>query len=337
MRMQEPKVDIIVTWVDGNDPAWRAEKNKYKSQIFGKEAANEDDGKRFRDWDNLQYLFRGIECFMPWIDRVHLITCGHLPKWINLECKRLHIVRHSDYIPSQLLPTFNSNCIELYANRIEGLADKFILFNDDMFVVKPTASEEFFKNGLPCDVACLNPQPIVRSEIVNIEVNNLKIINDHFSMKDIMKNRSKWFSLRKYGSLVLRTKIFSKYSSIIGIYQPHIPLAYNKSTWDTVWKLEEDALKTACTNQFRSTDDLNHWLFRSWQLMTGKFEPRRKDFGILVSASDLPRVKKCLDSRSPYKLVCINDDRLVRDFDETKQNVNSLLQELLPKKSMFEL
>lgn len=335
--MQEPKTDIIITWVDGNDPLWRAEKNRYKEQLFGKEAVMEDDGKRFRDWDNIQYIFRGIERFMPWINKVHLITCGHLPKWIDPSCERLHIVKHSDYIPADMLPTFNSNCIELYANRIEGLADQFILFNDDMFVVKPTVEEDFFVDGLPCDVACLNPQPIVRSEIVNIEVNNLKIINDHFHMDDLFKNRRKWFDLKKYGSLVIRTMIFSKYSSIIGIYQPHIPLAYQKKTWDTVWEAEHETLEKACTNRFRSTDDLNHWLFRSWQLMSGQFEPRRRDFGILVSAANVPQVKAYLDAHSPYKLVCINDDRHVTDFDETKQQVNALLQALLPEKSSFEL
>lgn len=331
----ENKIDILLTWVDGNDPEWSKEKNYYKSKIFNTEEV--DDAKRFRDWDNIQYIFRGIEKFMPWVNKVHFVTCGHLPKWLNTECSKLNIVRHSDYIPEECLPTFNSNCIELCMNRIKGLADNFIIFNDDMFIVKPTKSTDFFQNGIPCDVAGINPQPIVRNEISNIELNNMQIINDYFSIADIKKNKSKWFSIKNYGSLVVRTALFSKYSSILGIYQPHIPLSHTKKTWDMLWKKEEKALYDTCKNKFRSKNDVNHWLFRSWQIMSGNFIPRRRDFGILVTASDINGVKKCLDSGSPYKLVCINDGRAIVDFEKNRDEVNALLAKLLPEKSSFEL
>lgn len=333
----ENKIDILITWVNGNDLEWRKQKNYYKSQLFGEEAAKSDDARRFRDWDNIQYVFRGIEKFMPWVNKVHFVTCGHLPEWLNKDCPKLNIVKHSDYIPENCLPTFNSNCIELCMNRIEGLADNFIIFNDDMFVVKPTKSEEFFVNGIPCDVACINPQPIVRNEIANIELNNMKIINDYFKIDDIKKNKSKWFNFSKYGSLVIRTILFSRYSSILGVYQPHIPIAYRKDTWTELWQKERNELERTCANKFRSCDDVNHWLFRSWQLLSGNFVPRKRDFGILVPASDINNVKRCISPKSPYKLVCINDGRMVTDFERNRDEVNSLLESLLPEKSSFEL
>lgn len=333
----ENKIDILITWVDGNDPEWKKQKNYYSSELLGKKPEENDDAKRFRDWDNIQYLFRGIEKFMPWVNKVHFITWGHLPKWLNKDCPKLNIVKHSDYIPENFLPTFNSNCIELCMNRIKGLSDQFIIFNDDMFVVKPTEAEDFFVNGIPCDVAGINPQPIVRNEIANIELNNMKIINDYFKIDDIKKNRSKWFHFRNYGSLVIRTLLFSRYSSILGIYQPHIPLSHTKKTWDMLWEKEYEELYRTCTNKFRSCDDVNHWLFRSWQIMSGDFVPRKRNFGILVPASDIAGVKKCLDHKSPYRLVCINDGRMVTDFEKTKNEVNAILAELLPEKSAFEL
>lgn len=331
------KIDILITWVDGNDPEWRKQKNYYRSKVSGKEPEDNDDAKRFRDWENIQYLFRGIEKFMPWVNKVHFVTWGHLPKWLNRDCHKLNIVKHSDYIPKKFLPTFNSNCIELCMNRIKGLSEQFIIFNDDMFVVKPTKADDFFIKGVPCDVAGINPQPIVRNEIANIELNNMKIINDYFKIDDIKKNKAKWFDFRNYGSLVLRTMIFSQYSSILGIYQPHIPLSHTKKTWNMLWKKEYEELYRTCTNKFRSCDDVNHWLFRSWQIMSGDFVPRKRNFGILVPASDISGVEKCLDSKSPYKLVCINDGRTVTDFEKTKSEVNSLLAKLLPEKSIFEL
>ena len=42
-------IDFVVTWVDGNDPVWQAEKAKYS---LSKNADNRN--VRFRDWDNMQ-------------------------------------------------------------------------------------------------------------------------------------------------------------------------------------------------------------------------------------------------------------------------------------------
>ena len=49
-------IDFVVTWVDGNDPVWQAEKAKYSPS---KNADNRN--VRFRDWDNMQYWFRAVE------------------------------------------------------------------------------------------------------------------------------------------------------------------------------------------------------------------------------------------------------------------------------------
>lgn len=34
--------------------------------------------ERYRDWDNLQYWFRGVEKFAPWVRKIHFVTWGHL-------------------------------------------------------------------------------------------------------------------------------------------------------------------------------------------------------------------------------------------------------------------
>ena len=93
------KIDVVLTWVDGNDPNWRAEKKKYdKSSTLIDERE-----VRYRDWDNIQYIFRGIENYMPWVNKVHFVTWGHLPSWMNTECPKLNIVNHKDFIPTEYL------------------------------------------------------------------------------------------------------------------------------------------------------------------------------------------------------------------------------------------
>ena len=118
------KIDFVIPWVDGSDPEWLAEKRIYKPDM-------PDDAVRYRDWDILRYWFRGVEKYAPWVNKIHFITWGHLPEWMNPECKKLNIVNHRDYIPEKYLPTFSSHTIELNIHRIKGLSQQFIYFNDD--------------------------------------------------------------------------------------------------------------------------------------------------------------------------------------------------------------
>ena len=104
--MKNYKIDVAIPWVDGNDPEWQ----KLKDQYSEVKSADKSDS-RYRDWDNLIFLFRGIEKFWPWVNRVFLITCGQKPQWLNVNCEKLILVNHSDYIPKEYFPTFNSNTI----------------------------------------------------------------------------------------------------------------------------------------------------------------------------------------------------------------------------------
>ena len=127
----ENKIDFVMIWVDGGDIEWRKEKNKYAGL-----PDDEINGEiRFRDWDNLKYWFRGVEKFAPWVNNVYFVTCGHYPKWLNLDCPKLKFVKHEDYIPKEYLPTFSANPIEINLHRIEGLSEKFVYFNDWRYVL----------------------------------------------------------------------------------------------------------------------------------------------------------------------------------------------------------
>ena len=103
-------IDIVIPWVDSSDPNWRKEKMNYDTD----DSLTTDNREiRYRDWGNLKYIFRGIEKYAPWVRKVHFITYGHLPKWLNVDNTRINIVKHSDYIPAEYLPTFSSHVIEL--------------------------------------------------------------------------------------------------------------------------------------------------------------------------------------------------------------------------------
>jgi glycosyltransferase involved in cell wall biosynthesis len=71
-------IDFIVIWVDGDDPKWQEEFNRYAFNLDGDKKKS-----RFRDWDNLRYLFRAFEVFTPWVHKIHFVTWGHLPPWLR--------------------------------------------------------------------------------------------------------------------------------------------------------------------------------------------------------------------------------------------------------------
>ena len=142
----DEKIDFIVTYLDSEDTDWiKAKAENDGSDVV--EALN--SAARYRNLDNFQYWFRSVERYAPWVNKIHLVTWGHVPEWLNTAHPKLNIINHEDYIPEKYLPTFNSNVIELNYDRIDNLAEQFVNFNDDMFLNADTKPSDFFVNGLP--------------------------------------------------------------------------------------------------------------------------------------------------------------------------------------------
>src|SRR5699024_2272679 len=83
-------------------------------------------------------------------------VCSSDLLWLDVNHPKLNIVKHEDFIPEEYLPTFSARPIELNLHRIEGLAEQFVYFNDDMFMLDFLKKDDFFFNGMPCDVASLD-------------------------------------------------------------------------------------------------------------------------------------------------------------------------------------
>lgn len=331
--MSTGKIDFVIPWVDGGDPAWLKEKNFYS----GKKSTEEDARDiRFRDWKTLKYWFRGVEKFAPWVNKIHFITWGHLPKWLNVDHPKLHIVNHKDYIPERYLPTFSSHVIELNMHRIPGLSDHFVYFNDDIFLLMPIGEEDFFVDGVPCDLCVANAITPRLGEFSPILLQTTSYINKHFDKKkDMKKNRSKWFNL-KYGKLLIRTLCLTPWTFYTGFYNHHLAVPYNKKTLETVWKKEPEILDQTCNHKFRNDLDVNQYIFRYWRLASGDFVPH-KILGKYVNMGDNNEgIYNMIKSQSE-KLLCINDKENKADFEVEKQKMIDAFESVFPKKSSFEI
>ena len=326
------KVDFVILWVDGNDKRWIAEKNKYM-HFTGDTREN-----RFRDCDNLQYLFRGIDKYASWVNKIFFVTWGHLPKWLDTKNPKIRVVKHEEFIPKEYLPTFNSNVIELNLHKIKDLSEKFVLFNDDLFILKETKKEDFFKKDLPTDVYCEYTQlaSFYNDTYYFMKANILAIINKHFNKREVVKKNIFKILNPKYknfNSLTLQSLGFKK--KFCGFWNFHSAQSYLKETFRKVWEIEAEALDNACKNKFRCSTDLGHYLCRYWQLMEGKFTPKSDETKYFIY---LDQNENTVDAilKQKYQIVCINDAYTHINFEKAKKEINGALKKILPKKCQFE-
>ena len=327
------KIDFVLIWVDGNDPEWLEEKSRYDGS-----AATGNTAVRFRDWDNLQYWFRGVEKFAPWVNKVHFVTWGHLPKWLDTTHPKLHIVNHRDYIPHEYLPTFNANPIEVNLHRIPGLSEQFVFFNDDMFITAPVKPEDFFKNGRPCDAYGLNCIYFVEDSVGHINGCDLEQINNHFkSSKAVIRaNRRKWFNVKNGLRNNIKTMMLSTWDWFPGFYYDHLPSSFLRSSFEEVWENCGEALDNTCRCRFRSGLNVNQWLIKYWQLCKGISVPRKEPGkAYQLKNEEIPKALAALRNGT-HKLICLNDTAMTADFERICREVKDNFQKLLPEKSAFE-
>lgn len=336
-------IDFIITWVDGNDPAWQKEKDEYKK------AGGDSRKNRYREWDTLKYWFRGVEKYAPWVNKIFFVTWGHLPPWLNTSHPKLRIINHKDYIPAEYLPTFSSRPIDMNFHHIEDLSEHFVYFNDDMFLLRPVERSDFFQNGLPCDAAIqdvvvpkgadANGGKLTADALYTAVFYDTAVLNRNFDKKKVIrKDFSKWFSL-KYRKFLMKNILLNGWNFFTGFKMVHLPYSYLKKTYREVWEKEAETLSVACEHKFRTATDVNHYIFSYWQIAKGTFVPRDISIGTLMAICNdekkNERIYKTI-RRQERKILCVNDQFSGNNYDEVNQHLVDSFQEILPEKCSFE-
>lgn len=338
--MKEIQIDFVVLWLDTNDSKWREDYEKYSPlSRQGKESA------RFRDHDTFKYWFRAVEKYAPWVHKVFLITNGKFPDWINKDCPKLELVKHSDYIPHDMLPTFNSCVIELFLNRIRNLSEHFVYFNDDFYLNAPVTPNYFFKKGLPCDnnkETYFNVPIYTKKDRFGITLSMLEsvaIINSYFNRwQTVRQSPKRWFGMHLGFTGLLMSFLIAKQRLFVGFTNYHIEQAFLKSTFDEVWEKEGTFLTENCT-RFRSDTSINQYIFRYWQFASNKFYPQKKSrkFFFLEGRYIIEDLKYIMMNES-CKSFCLNDSVFCsdEDFIYLKDQLQRLFEKKLPQKSSYE-
>lgn len=160
-------IDVVYTWVDSRDPAWRRKFEYYRGNRLPDDFHWEAGGaQRFRSRDELKYSLRSLSMYAPWVRHVYVVTDNQVPDFIDFDQPGITLVDHREIarVP-EALPIFNSSAITSWLHRIPGLSEHFLYLNDDVFIGRDiTPTRLFTPSGLARVFPSHNRRPFGRPD-----------------------------------------------------------------------------------------------------------------------------------------------------------------------------
>jgi hypothetical protein len=147
-------IDVVITWVDGADPAHYAKRMSAQRGAAHPLHPNAINPHRWGASDELSYCLRSLTNHAPWVRRVWIVSDAQMPDLSGVPDAlrdRVRIIDHRMIFAGheQYLPTFNSLAIETLMWRVPDLAEHFVYFNDDVFLTGPLSPGDVFQGGVP--------------------------------------------------------------------------------------------------------------------------------------------------------------------------------------------
>ncbi len=285
LLLNEP-VDLVYTWVDGDDPAWAAR----KAEALGRpdSAGHSHDAAieaRFASRDELRYSLRSVEMFAGWARRIWIVTDRQRPEWLVPD-DRLTVVDHRDiFADPSALPVFNSHAIESQLHHIAGLAEKYLYLNDDMLFGAPVRPEQFIAgNGLSSlflSLALIDPAPPTPTDnaVTAAAKNNRALIE------------------REFGRTITN-KLW------------HTPQPHSRALMEGFEATHPELFDTVMRSRFRSGTDysLTSSLSAHYAFATGRAVTAKLRYGYLDLASEDPwTTLELWLRRRDLHCFCVND------------------------------
>lgn len=301
-------IDLVYMWVDGSDPKWLKKKQGFLDKKINTVG-------RYQNNEELKYSLRSIEKHIPWVRKIFIITDNQTPSFLDTNHSKIQIINHSEIIPNEYLPSFNSSVIEHFIYNIPDLSEYFLFSNDDMFVNADLEPSFFFENGIPIMRMLFDP-----------------LIKKKLFLKRLINKKINTYRLAIENAYNLFYDKFGVFYSIKEHHNIHALLKSDyKNTIDSVFGKD---LQQMYTNRFRHKSDVHRILVNYY----GIYNKR----GILKNADryESCRIRvhkvnyqKYIDKYNP-KLFCLNDSEHATDDD--RKHVEPFLKKLYPEKSSFE-
>ncbi len=308
-------IDVVYTWVDGGDPDWD---DARRARLAGLEGASPDraagGSARYRDRGELRYSLRSLDLFAPWVRRIHLVTAGQVPEWLDVDHPRIHLVDHREILPPEALPTFNSHAIETGLHRIDGLAEHFVYVNDDVMLGRPLRPETFFTPG-GLNTVALSPLSVG--------------LGDDDAAPPYLK--AAWNN---------RALLRDAFGAMLRATTPHTPQAHRVSVMEAIEARFPEAVGATRSAPFRSDTDisLTSSLAQHYGLLTGTAVETPVDHVFVdISNADLERRLRALRSRE-HDFICLGDhhDHALRQ-DRLQKVLHDFFEDYFPVAAPWEL
>ncbi len=314
MADRNMEIDLVYMWVDGSDPKWREKKLTFTGKISDQTETNTIG--RYLSNNELKYSLRSAEKHLPWIRKIFIVTDDQKPEWLNTAHPKIQVIDHKEIMPPDILPCFNSTVIEYFLYRIPGLAEHFLMANDDFFFNADLSPDFFFsKDGFP--IVRLKRKPLGKW---------------HYRFRTLTGKEFGQYARKVYQGALMVERKFGKYYSGV----PHHNVdAYRKSDYRiAVEEVFTESIKKSQHHRIRTSGDFHRSAFSYYTLAIGhahlKYVGRKESIRLLLYRYDL---EKYIKKYNP-SLFCINDDQKVTD--EQREKIVPFLNSLYPTKSEFE-
>jgi len=155
-KTSDIKIDAVITWVDGGDLEWQKKINKFAAVKI--DFDKKKNSVRFNSIGEIEIAIKSIIKFASFVSNIYLVTDNQKPdnfdKLTSIAKEKninLILVDHKIIFKGYdaHLPCFNSCSIGTMLYRIPNLAEHFIIFNDDTFLMRATKPSDFFINDKP--------------------------------------------------------------------------------------------------------------------------------------------------------------------------------------------
>lgn len=310
-------VDIVYTWVDGDDPIWQHRKHKSEAAIMqGTVNETATIPSRFTSRDELKYSLRSVEAYASWANHIYIVTDGQVPDWLDTDHPKVTVVDHREiFADGDALPVFNSHAIESQLHHIPGLSEKYVYLNDDIFFLRPTNPSLFFAgNGQSKFFPSKAPLDIDPPSARDLPV-----------LSAAKRNRS--LLQREFGRTV--TNKFK-----------HTPHPQLRSVLAEMEKKHPEEFERVARSTFRHPDDLSipSALYHFYAYATGRATLSAIRYAYMdIARDDAELYLLRLSRRNDIDALCLNDTNTA-DADEERLDglLRSFLDDRLPIPSTFE-
>ena len=223
----EREIDAVYLWVDDSDERWRAKRGAYRPVA---ETTVATAKSRFRQFDELPYSIRLLAKNAPFIRKVFVVVDDQNPDLAGLGDLPFEIVvvNHTDFIPEQYLPTFNSRAITAHLHRIPGLSERFLYCNDDVFVGAPSVVTDWFIGDKMC----------------------LRFTETQFPARESLAPNEVLYQARWLAVDLARGKGWS----VTDQMPERAPYPLAKSALNEIWKAFPREMQTTSSAKFRAAD-----------------------------------------------------------------------------------